>query len=643
VNPRLERLLESRRTIWAACAFSLALGAFFLFVWSPLPWGWLGIDHYDDRALKLAAGEPFDTTDVPWGYAYYLAAFYRVFGHYPVVPLVGQVVLNALLPWLIFAIARPLVGTQTATLAALITGVCSFNTVYTSTQTTDAVCTMLFAAMMWSYLKGRATNRFGWFALAGGLAGIAAQFRPNLMLFPAVLAVVELLTALPFSRRVARACVFLACAGLALAPWIVRNHRLTGEFLPTSTHGGVQLWYGTLQVGPFIESRAHNPRSAFESPPFDYTVLVDRSVVITAKPQCRGRVPASASLVYWTDREQRPARVGPRELSGISALFEMPPQPAPTVVYYYLEASWPGVSGTQTTPDGGTTNPFVYFVSDEHLVDLDRRDDLLDVFDLVRLLRWEAWKESPRAPEKLDFAADGSLDRRDLEQVVAYLLDAAGETGHRTGKGIDSNVQSVTLRLEDGSWLRVPRAFSGKVTDLEAEGALAQKLLYSRRRFSDLAAAPASGNACTYFDDVAANEVFYRKEPHAMRRYTALAWDNIQRDPAGFAAAAAYRMLRLFIIRGTDDRHTSQQFAASRLVYAAGTVASAAYFMALLAGLIIALRRRMPVWPLILPIAYVPLTIAPVLTNMRYTLTAQPYAFVFIAIALVSVLKPSRR
>ena len=38
-------------------------------------------------------------------------------------------------------------------------------------------------------------------------------------------------------------------------------------FLPTSTHGGVQLWYGTLQVGPYLESRAHNPRSIFDSSP----------------------------------------------------------------------------------------------------------------------------------------------------------------------------------------------------------------------------------------------------------------------------------------------------------------------------------------------------------------------------------------
>jgi hypothetical protein len=40
---------------------------------------------------------------------------------------------------------------------------------------------------------------------------------------------------------------------------------------------------------------------------------------------------------------------------------------------------------------------------------------------------------------------------------------------------------------------------------------------------------------------------------------------------------------------------------------------------------------------------YVPLTIAPVLTNMRYTLTAQPFVFVFIAIALFNVLTRWRR
>jgi hypothetical protein len=640
----LERALESRRTIWAACACSLALGVFLLLVWSPLPWGWLGIDHYDDRAINLATGRAFDTTDVPWGYAYYLAAFYWPFGHVPVAPLVGQVIANAAMPWLIAAIAWPLVGVRTATLAAVLTGLFSFNTVYASTQSSDAICTVLFAALMLCYLRGRIEDRLTWFVAAGLLGGAVAQFRPNLILFPLVLAAIEGFSPIPAWRRAARAVLLLACTAVMLAPWVVRNYRLTSEFLPTSTHGGVQLWYGTLQVGPYLESRAHNPRSAFESPPFDYSVLVDRPIIVSAKPQCDGAVPLSARLVYWTDRHPLRSEVAAHAANGALTEFEIPGQPAPTAIYYYIDARWPSAPGhAQTTPDAGSANPNIFFISDSHLTDLDRHDDLLDVFDLVRLLRWQAWREPPRAQAALDLTGDQTLDARDIDVAVGYLLEAVGQKSASGAiAGIDTSAEAVTLQLRSGGWFRVPKTFSGKVTDLEADGEFGRKLLYARRSFADLAAAPASNDPCTYFDQIAANAVFYRKEPHAMRRYSALAFDNIRREPLSFVAATIYRALRMFIIRGTDDRNTTQQFAASRLVYTMGTVLSVVYLLAWLTGLLIAWRRRMPVWLLALPIVYVPLTIAPVLTNMRYTLTAQPFVFVFVSIAILTGLKKLR-
>ena len=60
-----------------------------------------------------------------------------------------------------------------------------------------------------------------------------------------------------------------------------------------------------------------------------------------------------------------------------------------------------------------------------------------------------------------------------------------------------------------------------------------------------------------------------------MQRYMALAFDNIGRDPIGFRAASAYRAVRLFIIRGSDDVATAQQFRGERLAYTAGTAAVA--------------------------------------------------------------------
>jgi hypothetical protein len=135
------------------------------------------------------------------------------------------------------------------------------------------------------------------------------------------------------------------------------------------------------------------------------------------------------------------------------------------------------------------------------------------------------------------------------------------------------------------------------------------------------------------------NHVFYRREPHEMRRYTALAFDNIARDPLAFVAASAYRMVRLFIIRGTDDRLTTHQFPLSRLIFQAGFVASLAYFATFLWGVVLAWRARSPFLYALIPIAYVPLTICFVLTNMRYTITVQPLMFVFVAIAVAAALK----
>src|SRR2546423_6585176 len=126
---RVERALQSGATVYAACAVSLLLGLFFIFVWAPHPWGWRGFDHYHDIALEVTSGKPFSTMDIPWAYTYFLAAFYRTFGVHPRIPLVVQAALNALTPWLVFAAADAWVGRRTAVLAAVLTGALSFNTV----------------------------------------------------------------------------------------------------------------------------------------------------------------------------------------------------------------------------------------------------------------------------------------------------------------------------------------------------------------------------------------------------------------------------------------------------------------------------------------------------------------------------------
>src|SRR5215831_4951267 len=303
MHVRVHPARARRLTIAAASCVTLAIGLVFVFVRAPHPWGWEGIDHYHELALLLAHGAAFPTTDVPWGYAYFLAAFYRLAGDHPWVPLTAQVVLNALVPPLLYALVRRDLGERAALTSAVLASVLSFNTIYASTQSSDAVCTVLFLAGLVALRGALATGRRAMWVAGGVLAGLASQFRPNLLPFPAVVAAVAWVVDRR-ARRLTRSLVlYLIAAAAVSAPWAIRNYRLTGEFIPTSTHGGVQLWYGTLQTGPYLTSRVYNPRSVFEASAFDYSSLAGRSLVVTATSSRCAPARSRLQLIYWTDRD----------------------------------------------------------------------------------------------------------------------------------------------------------------------------------------------------------------------------------------------------------------------------------------------------------------------------------------------------
>ena len=638
-------VLDSPHAVRAASVITLALGYFFIFVWAPHPWSWQGIDSYHELAKSLARGEPFQTTDVPWGYAYYAALFYKLFGDRIWVPLVVQATLNAAVPFLLYRLVAPMAGRRVATLSALIVGVFSFNTVYASTQSSDTICTVIFLAALLAFARGVREQTLWPFIVSGILLGAVPQFRPNMVAFPGLMVVAYLLAPPRIRSKVTQMAAFTIMVIALQMPWIVRNYRLTGLILPTSTHGGVQLWYGTLQVGEHLESRAHNPRFYFASPAFTYTSLWTRPIVIGAVHRNCG-TPEPTRLLYWTDRDtthrevaatQDPARPN-------TDTFTLPPQPNHSTLYYYFaQANVAAPGGPDfTTPIGGPANPLVAFISDDHLGDLDRHDDVIDMFDLVRMLRHIAWQEPLQAAQKLDLTGDGTVDAADVEASVRLLLPDLVKSPPATALStIVPSASAVELKLSDGSWISVPRDFGGKQTDIgiSLDGQMAPGLLARSRTFTSIAAARSGASGCMPADEVTFNGPFYLGEPHMMQRFMALAMDNIRRDPWAFVRASLYRMMRLFIVRGTDDVSTSQQFRGSALVYMVGTTLSIGYLVVFAAGVVIAWRRRSALLLFLLPIVYVPVTICFVLTNMRYTVTMQPLMFAFVALAIATALR----
>ena len=623
------------RSVRAACLLSLSIGLLFLFVRAPHPWGWNGFDHYHELALALASGQPFPTMEVPWGYAYFLAVFYRLFGDHPWIPLLVQVSLNALTPLLLFIAARRWTDRRTAAGAALLLGAFSFNTVYASTQSSDAVCTVLFLSALVVFMKGLDRDRPWLFALTGLIAGVMSQFRPNLILIPAVLAG-YVIWKHPARRSVVHALALLAAAGAALTPWIVRNYKLTGTLLPTSVHGGAQLWYGTLQVGPYLDSRGYNPRSAFEPAAFEYTSLdhvpirISGGVSTCALDDRHG----SLSLFYWSDFEPTRRQLQPGTLTASGRfVFEVPAPPeSPATYYYYFEVTWHDGDRVVTidTPPGGAATPLVYFVSQDHLGDLDRYHDLLDIFDVVRLARHDAWGEPLPAADSLRRA--GITDARAAIQSVL-----AGDDQPRT-IDVEHDEHTARIRIAGDSTITIPREWHDKLTDLTIVGPHAEALIYAHQSLAALSRpAPAVDRddaRCALVGEVKINDVFYREQPHAMRRYSALAFDNIRRDPVTFLEASLYRVYRVFVVVGSKDKWTNQQFRGATAIYAAATAASLTFLGLFIAGVVVLWRRGSDIALPLLLILYVPATIAPLLTNMRYSVTVQPLMFVFVAAAL---------
>jgi hypothetical protein len=646
VRRLVQRLISTTASVYAACAFSFLAALFFIFIWTPLPFGWQGIDAYYDVAKTLAEGEPFEPFHIVWGYAYFLAFWYWVAGNALWVPLVAQAALNATVPFMIYRLVCLELGHRYGVMTAILTGLFSFNTVYASTQASDSVCTVVFVAMMWVFALGRKSQRPLLFAISGLLASLAFQFRPNLVLIPIFLAAVYLWGQPRRSTaKLMHLAVFMVAFAAGASPWIIRNYRLTQLFIPASTHGGVQLWFGSLQTGHYQSNWLYNPRAAFEHPPLDYSSIDELPVVVSGKCYCGAPADTRVEVIYWTVGNpvvrKVPAAIDP------GGRFEvpLPDVTAGDEMSYYVEATVRRAGGQtrHVAPASGAKDPGIFVLSREHLSDLDTGNLVLDVFDLARIAAFASWGEGAPNLAIADLDGDGKVSDTDLTRGVDILANAhLRMDSPAVVAGIDRDAASTTVVLTDGSTLSIPRRFATLITDIDAQGPIAQSLVSRSQTFASIhdGSLPGRQTAGDISDGclerVGVNSVPYRRFPHEMRRFTALSRDNISRDPIGYAWSTVVRAGRLFVIQGSDDGRTAIQFDNSRLIYFAGQSISLAYALIFAAGVVVAIRRRQVRALLALPIIYVPSTISFMLINARYAMTMQPFMFAFMAILLVA-------
>lgn len=206
----------------------------------PTPW----FDHlvvdpgfYDAWAVRIAAGDWLGTrafyTDPL--YPYLLGALYALVGRDLLVVRLVQVVLSVGTCALVARLGRRIGGPAVGLLAALGLALYKPEIFYVAEVEKTCVSVFLTALGLTLFLETSLPRRLG-----SGLAfGLAVLTRANMLL-------VAPLGALALRRDGGgrAAAAFLAGFALALAPVAWRNHRVSGEWVLTTTQGGQNFFIG---------------------------------------------------------------------------------------------------------------------------------------------------------------------------------------------------------------------------------------------------------------------------------------------------------------------------------------------------------------------------------------------------------------
>ncbi len=179
----------------------------------------------------------------PPGYPFFLAAVYAALGDDYTTPRMAQFLLGLVGVVIIYLLGRRIFGESTGLVAAALAAVEWIFIYFEGELLEPSLSVVLILALVLALLRYRDRAVAGR-ALAAGLAlGALSLVRPNALLLSAV-------TALWFRRRRGRArwvrdtAVMAAGVGLFILPVAIRNYRVSGDFVPISSNGGINLLIG---------------------------------------------------------------------------------------------------------------------------------------------------------------------------------------------------------------------------------------------------------------------------------------------------------------------------------------------------------------------------------------------------------------
>jgi len=216
------------------------------------------VDNYHSIAKNIDNGDGYRFTPQTSltlmrepGYPFFLAGLLRVFDNDHELAIVANIIFTSLAAFLLSSLARSVSAARWVSVAAPLLFMLHPGVILSELRYgVESLFTLLVLVFLWLLLKALCTRRTADYVAAGLALGVASAVRSTALLFPAFLIVHALILKSGWKslvRAAGRAALVLACALIALSPWIIRNEMLVGKFVPTASVQGI-----AMQVGEYL-------------------------------------------------------------------------------------------------------------------------------------------------------------------------------------------------------------------------------------------------------------------------------------------------------------------------------------------------------------------------------------------------------
>jgi 4-amino-4-deoxy-L-arabinose transferase-like glycosyltransferase len=203
--------------------------------------------YFGEMGKSLARGDGF----LPFGtlikrraplYPLLIGALYAAFGERPLLVQLVQCLLLAGTCLLVFDLGRRLFNERTGAIAGLLCALHPLTIRYVADLHLETLLTFLFTLMVWGTHRFLTRPSLANGALVGAAAALTSLTKAVAVLYPGLFAAGLILAAWRQRRRGQPAAVpwasfavMFAVMAALIAPWTIRNHRVTGHFVPISS------------------------------------------------------------------------------------------------------------------------------------------------------------------------------------------------------------------------------------------------------------------------------------------------------------------------------------------------------------------------------------------------------------------------